>query len=77
VQDGTTGRIACDEDFATAIAETLADPARFAAMRSAARAHAMQCSWDAVFQRVVDAYSTAADLHTGILNDEEVALVNQ
>jgi glycosyltransferase involved in cell wall biosynthesis len=69
VQNGETGRIARDEDFATAIAETLADPQRFAAMRIAARRYAMQCSWDAVFERVVDAYSIAQDLHAGTLKD--------
>ncbi len=56
VRDGETGRIAADEDFAAAIAETLADPERFAAMRTAARRYAMQCSWDAVFNRVIAAY---------------------
>jgi glycosyltransferase involved in cell wall biosynthesis len=69
VHDFETGRIASDVDFATAIAETLADPIRFAAMRSAARAYAMTCSWDAVFQRVVDAYTVAQDLHAGVLKD--------
>lgn len=63
VRDGETGRIAADEDFATAIAETLADPERFAAMRSAARRYAMQCSWDAVFRRVIAAYPPVENAH--------------
>ena len=56
VTDGTNGLIARDENFANAIAGLLADPQRFAAMRDAARNHALQCSWDAVFTRVVEAY---------------------
>jgi glycosyltransferase involved in cell wall biosynthesis len=56
VTDGSNGLIATDEAFAEAIASILADPQRFAAMRSSARDHAMQCSWDAVFTRVVEAY---------------------
>jgi glycosyltransferase involved in cell wall biosynthesis len=63
VRDGETGRIARDEDFAAAIAETLADPERFAAMRTAARRYAMQCSWDAVFNRVVAAYPHVEGAH--------------
>jgi glycosyltransferase involved in cell wall biosynthesis len=69
VRDGETGRVAKDEAFAAAVAQTLADPERFAAMRAAARRHAMQCSWDAVFQRVVDAYPVAQHLHTDSLKD--------
>jgi hypothetical protein len=38
-------------------------------MRIAARRYAMQCSWDAVFERVVDAYSIAQELHAGTLKD--------
>ena len=56
VADGVTGRIAADEDFAAAIAALIEDPILFAAMRAAARTHALQCSWDAVFTRVVNAY---------------------
>jgi phosphatidylinositol alpha 1,6-mannosyltransferase len=56
VTDGANGSIARDEDFAEAIAGILADSQRFAAMRAAARNHALQCSWDAVFTRVVEAY---------------------
>jgi phosphatidylinositol alpha 1,6-mannosyltransferase len=51
-----TGVITGDSGFATAIAEILRDPARLAAMRSAARAYALNCSWDAVFDRVYAAY---------------------
>jgi glycosyltransferase involved in cell wall biosynthesis len=60
VQDRVTGRISRDEDFAAAIAELLASPAEFQAMRVAARRYAMQCTWDAVFERVVAAYPVAA-----------------
>jgi phosphatidylinositol alpha 1,6-mannosyltransferase len=56
VADHVTGRVARDGEFSAVIAETLAAHDPFATMRSAARAHAMQCSWDAVFDRVVGAY---------------------
>jgi phosphatidylinositol alpha 1,6-mannosyltransferase len=53
VQDRVTGRIVPDDLFAAAILETLSTPHR---MRQAARDHALQCSWDAVFDRVLAAY---------------------
>ena len=56
VRDGETGRVARDEDFAAAVASVLADPARHAEMRSAARAHALTASWDSVFEGVYHAY---------------------
>lgn len=56
VQDGVTGRIASDEEFASAIAELLGAPERMQSMRCAAREYAVGCSWDAVFERVVAAY---------------------
>ncbi|MGH9560519.1 MAG: glycosyltransferase, partial [Terracidiphilus sp.] len=57
VRDGETGRIVPDEQFTSAIREILADPARHAAMRQAARAYALTASWDAVFEGVYAAYS--------------------
>jgi glycosyltransferase involved in cell wall biosynthesis len=59
VQDGVTGRVVKDEEFSAAIAEMLALPESFRTMRVAARRYAMQCSWDAVFERVVAAYPVA------------------
>jgi glycosyltransferase involved in cell wall biosynthesis len=56
VQDGVTGCVAQDEEFAAAIAGMLAAPESVQAMRVAARRYAMGCSWDAVFERVVAAY---------------------
>jgi glycosyltransferase involved in cell wall biosynthesis len=56
VQHGQTGRIARDEEFAAAIAETLRNTRQLADIRLAARDHALRCSWDAVFDRVVAAY---------------------
>ena len=56
VVDDSTGRIVPDEDFAPAIAALIADPTHLESMRQAARTHALQCSWDAVFTRVVEAY---------------------
>lgn len=59
VRDGATGIVAADADFAAAIASLAHDPARHAAMRRAAREYALQCSWDAVFDRVLAAYPAA------------------
>jgi phosphatidylinositol alpha 1,6-mannosyltransferase len=56
VRDGETGRIVPDEEFASAIAALLSDPAQLARMRLAARAHAEKASWDAVFESVYAAY---------------------
>lgn len=56
VQDGVTGRVARDEEFASTIAELLGTPERMKSMRCAAREYALGCSWDAVFERVVAAY---------------------
>jgi glycosyltransferase involved in cell wall biosynthesis len=56
VRDGVTGRIVPDEDFAAAVAEVLGNPEKHAAMRLAARAHALTMSWDAVFEGVYKAY---------------------
>jgi phosphatidylinositol alpha 1,6-mannosyltransferase len=57
VRDGETGRIATDEEFAAAVAAILTDPARHAAMRTAARAYALTMSWDAVFEGVYAGYA--------------------
>jgi phosphatidylinositol alpha 1,6-mannosyltransferase len=56
VRDGETGRIVRDDQFASAITEILADSARHAKMREAARAYALNASWDAVFEGVYAAY---------------------
>jgi glycosyltransferase involved in cell wall biosynthesis len=56
VQDGVTGRVVPDEDFAAAVDEVLSDPAKHAAMRSAAREFALTMSWDSVFEGVYAAY---------------------
>jgi phosphatidylinositol alpha 1,6-mannosyltransferase len=58
VRDGATGRIVPDAYFAEAIAETLADPVRHAAMRRAARNFALTMSWDAVFEGVYAGYAS-------------------
>ena len=59
VQDGKTGRVVDDAAFAGAIVEVLQNPERHATMRRAARAYALSCSWDAVFDRVYAAYAPA------------------
>jgi glycosyltransferase involved in cell wall biosynthesis len=56
VRDGETGRIVPDAEFALAAAEVLADPAKHAAMRLAARDYALTMSWDSVFEGVYAAY---------------------
>ena len=56
VRDGETGRIAPDAQFTAAITEILADSARHAKMREAARAYALTASWDSVFEGVYAAY---------------------
>jgi glycosyltransferase involved in cell wall biosynthesis len=56
VRDGVTGRVVQDEDFAAAVAEILGDPQKHAAMREAARAHALTMSWDSVFEGVYAVY---------------------
>jgi phosphatidylinositol alpha 1,6-mannosyltransferase len=58
VRDGETGRIATDADFAAAVASVLADPAKHAAMRLAARDYALTASWDSVFEGVYAAYQS-------------------
>jgi phosphatidylinositol alpha 1,6-mannosyltransferase len=56
VEDGVTGRIVPDAEFATAVAEILGDAENHAAMRTAARAYALTASWDSVFEGVYEAY---------------------
>ncbi|MFP5236688.1 MAG: glycosyltransferase [Acidobacteriota bacterium] len=58
VHDGVTGRVAHDHEFADAIAEISSDRSRHAAMRCAARKHALTASWDAVFDGVYAGYAT-------------------
>jgi glycosyltransferase involved in cell wall biosynthesis len=59
VQDGRTGWIANDADFAAAICRILDDRALHARMRVAARQYAEAASWDAVFEGVYAAYEPA------------------
>lgn len=56
VQDGVTGRIVPDAEFAAAVAGILDDAEKHAAMREAARAYALTASWDSVFEGVYAAY---------------------
>ena len=56
VQDGLSGRVVHDQEFAPAIAELLAAPERMQSMRGVARQYALGCTWDAVFERMVAAY---------------------
>ncbi len=56
VREDETGRIVPDAEFARAVADVLRDPAKHAAMRTAARAYALTASWDAVFEGVYAGY---------------------
>ncbi len=61
IQEGTTGFVAQNvEEFADAIERLLLLPEQKAKMVRAAREHALQISWDAVFETVYRAYHTAA-----------------
>jgi phosphatidylinositol alpha 1,6-mannosyltransferase len=57
VRDGETGRIVNDDEFTAAIAGILADPAKHASMRIAARGYALTASWDSVFEGVYAGYA--------------------
>jgi phosphatidylinositol alpha 1,6-mannosyltransferase len=59
VEDGVTGFITPDENFATTIATLANNRPKLASMRRNARNHALTCNWDAVFHRVYTAYQTA------------------
>ena len=63
VEEGETGYIVPDEAFTAAIAGVLADPAKHAAMRQAARAYALTASWDAVFEGVYAGYQAILPAH--------------
>jgi phosphatidylinositol alpha 1,6-mannosyltransferase len=63
VRDGQTGCVVPDEQFAAAVAGTLADPVKHAVMREAARAHALTASWDSVFEGVYATYETILPQH--------------
>jgi glycosyltransferase involved in cell wall biosynthesis len=58
VRDGVTGRIANDDDFASAISGILSNPAQHSHMRQAARNYALTASWDSVFEGVYAAYES-------------------
>ena len=58
VRDGETGLVRPPQEFAAAIASLLRDAPRLNAMRREARAYALGCSWDTVFDRVYAGYDT-------------------
>ena len=59
VGNGLTGCVASDEGFAAAVASLAESPERLKSMSAAARAYALGCSWDAVFERVLAAHPAA------------------
>ena len=59
VRQNETGFVAPDDGFAQAIATLAQNRPQLDRMRKDARAYALGCSWDAVFDRVYAAYQTA------------------
>lgn len=59
VREAETGFIVPDSGFTSAIVTLANDRDRLAQMRIAARAYALTCSWDAVFDRVYAGYQDA------------------
>ena len=56
IEEGRTGFIAGDAEFASAILRIVRNPELHAAMRARAREYALSASWDAVFEGVYAAY---------------------
>lgn len=56
VCDNCTGLIAPDAGFADAILRIAGDPSLHARMRTAARTHALQASWDSIFEEIYTHY---------------------
>jgi phosphatidylinositol alpha 1,6-mannosyltransferase len=65
VRDQETGFVTKDDLFSEAVAKLVADRERLERMRLAAREYALQCSWDAVFERVYAGYETALRREAG------------
>lgn len=59
VSEGKTGFISADEAFASAIVRLMQDRLLLQIMRTNARAYALGCSWDAIFEKVYAGYLTA------------------
>jgi glycosyltransferase involved in cell wall biosynthesis len=58
IQEGSTGITARNEEhFIETVLELMRNPERHAAMRRAAREHAVANSWDRVFERLYDQYA--------------------
>ena len=61
IRDGETGVVARDEEhFIRTVSELMADRERFERMRAAARRHAVENSWDRVFERLYEQYAETA-----------------
>ena len=58
VQDGETGRIAPDAEFAAAVSSVLRNHLLHQSMRAASRSYALTASWDSVFEGVYSAYAS-------------------
>jgi phosphatidylinositol alpha 1,6-mannosyltransferase len=61
VHDSHTGFIRPDSAFADAILQLASEPTLYDQMRTAARAYALQTSWDSVFDKVYAQYQTVVD----------------
>jgi glycosyltransferase involved in cell wall biosynthesis len=66
VRDQQTGFVATEPEFVSAIAALARDRGRLAQMRAAARAYALTCSWDAVFDSVYEGYRDALSLEDAL-----------
>jgi phosphatidylinositol alpha 1,6-mannosyltransferase len=64
VRDGETGFVTSDDGFARAVATLVQDRPRLERMRMSARAYALECSWDTVFERVYAGYETALQVES-------------
>lgn len=65
VQDGVTGRIRTDAEFAQCIREITEQPEMLDRMRRSGRSYALAASWDAVFEGVYAGYQTIPVLRNG------------
>jgi glycosyltransferase involved in cell wall biosynthesis len=59
IEEGRTGFVAADENFADAILKILRHPELHRTMRVAARADALNASWDSVFENIYAEYPLA------------------
>ncbi|MBI1354159.1 MAG: glycosyltransferase [Acidobacteria bacterium] len=75
IKDGETGVVARDEEhFIQTVAELMDDPSRHRAMRLASREHAVENSWDRVFERLFEQYALVVEQYPSPLREPAQAL---